>query len=86
MFNSFFLSYDTRLRTATWLMEHLTPEELQDRDSTNRDKLKFHEDEGINKYFRASNNNYLHSTIEAILLQPPIIKIVNRISRINSLF
>lgn len=64
LFNDFVLSYDRRLRSATWAMEHLNKNKLAYRDGINRDESKFHEDEEMREYFRATNSDYLHSSYD----------------------
>ncbi|KAK6979137.1 endonuclease G mitochondrial [Biomphalaria glabrata] len=55
------LSYDRRTRTASWVLEHLTPEKVNRVDGVERSKLKFLEDESIHGYHRATNKDYLGS-------------------------
>lgn len=61
LFNDFILSYDRRLRSAAWVMEHLTPEKLIDKGNASRNDSKFHEDEEIHEYFRAKNADFKRS-------------------------
>lgn len=61
LFNDFILSYDRRLRSAAWVMEHLTPDKLIDKGLTDRDESKFHEDKEIHEYFRAKNADFRKS-------------------------
>lgn len=62
IFNDFILSYDRRLRSPAWVIEHLTPEKLKNRTSeTSRDKSKFKEDPAIHEYFRSKLADYTNS-------------------------
>lgn len=61
IFNDFVLSYDRRLRSPAWVIEHLTPEKLKDKRLTDRSRSKFHEDPGVHEYFRAKNVDFTHS-------------------------
>lgn len=61
IFNDFILSYDRRLRSPAWVIEHLTPEKLRDRELTNRNRSRFFEDSAIHEYFRAKNDDFLKS-------------------------
>lgn len=61
IFNDFVLSYDRRLRAANWVIEHLTPEKLKNKNVTDRDRSKFQEDIAIHEYFRAKNADFIHS-------------------------
>lgn len=58
IFNDFILSYDRRLRAPNWVIEHLTPEKLKQRDKADRDKSKFQEDFSIHEYFRARPGDF----------------------------
>lgn len=58
IFNDFIISYDRRLRSPAWVIEHLTPEKLRDKNETDREKSKFKEDTAIHEYFRAKHNDY----------------------------
>ncbi|KAI8778806.1 endonuclease G, mitochondrial-like [Biomphalaria glabrata] len=60
-YEDFMLSYDRRTRTASWVLEHLTPEKVNRVDGVERSKLKFLEDESIHGYHRATNKDYLGS-------------------------
>lgn len=59
LFDDFVLSYDRRLRSAIWVLEHLTKEKLA--GPGDRDRSKFHEDAAINECFRATDADYRYS-------------------------
>lgn len=61
IFNDYILSYDRRLRAPAWVIEHLTPDKLKDRESTNRNRSRFYEDNAIHEYFRAKNADFTNS-------------------------
>lgn len=61
IFNDFVLSYDRRLRSPSWVIEHMTPEKLKDRELTNRNRSRFYEDPAIHEYFRAKNVDFTNS-------------------------
>lgn len=56
LFDEFVLSYDRRLRSAIWVLEHLTKEGLA--GSGDRDDAKFHEDKVLNECSRATSADY----------------------------
>lgn len=56
-YDNFILSYDRRNRTANWVLEHLTADNIvgQPIDRTN---IEFFEDKSIHPYFRSTNADY----------------------------
>lgn len=60
MRQNYVIGYDTRLRNASWVFEHLNKEIVTTRES-DREKSDFVPDEGVHRYFRATNNDYLRS-------------------------
>lgn len=60
VFNDFILSYDRRLRSPTWVIEHLTPDKLEARNA-DRKESNFHEDKAIHEYFRAKLSDFRKS-------------------------
>lgn len=53
---SYITSYDPRTRTASWVIEQLTPASLS--GSSDRKYCDFKEDESVHVYHRATNNDY----------------------------
>ncbi|CAL8248081.1 unnamed protein product [Merluccius merluccius] len=53
---SYITSYDPRTRTASWVIEQLTPASLT--GSSDRKYCDFREDESVHVYHRATNNDY----------------------------
>lgn len=58
MFNDFILSYDRRLRSPIWVLEHLTPAKLELKNNVTRKYSKFKEDTSLHEYFRASLKDF----------------------------
>ncbi|XP_022700480.1 endonuclease G, mitochondrial-like [Varroa jacobsoni] len=59
--SDYVLSYDKRNRTANWVMEHLTKENLRSIEEVSRTKCEFHEDQAIHPYFRSGVADYARS-------------------------
>lgn len=62
VFNDFILSYDRRLRSPIWVLEHLTPEKLK--GPASRDKVTFGQDKVLHPYFRANDADYRGSGLD----------------------
>ncbi|XP_013410102.1 endonuclease G, mitochondrial-like [Lingula anatina] len=52
------ISYDRRNRTANWVFEHLTPENVAYNEYVDRKHCEFFEDESFHPYHRARNEDY----------------------------
>lgn len=50
-FSDYVLSYDKRNRTANWVMEHLTKENIRRSDDVKRGDSNFHEDPAVSLRF-----------------------------------
>uniref|UniRef100_A0A183C6T1 Endonuclease_NS domain-containing protein n=1 Tax=Globodera pallida TaxID=36090 RepID=A0A183C6T1_GLOPA len=57
-YEDFVVSYDSRNRTAHWVMEHLCPDRIQYNEKVDRSNSMFKEDESIHPYFRSKNEDY----------------------------
>lgn len=57
-FENFVLSYDRRMRTAHWVVEHLTPEKTVYNENVNRSKSEFKPDISIHPFFQSQNSDY----------------------------
>ncbi|GAB6031489.1 hypothetical protein CHUAL_009257 [Chamberlinius hualienensis] len=57
VFEDFVLSYDRRARTAHWVLEHLTKEDLE-KKTIDRSQCNFQEDNKIHPFFRSTNTDY----------------------------
>ncbi len=57
-FDDYVLSYDKRNRTANWVFEHLTKENVKKIQGIERDTCNFTEDLSIHPYFRSTNRDY----------------------------
>jgi len=60
IFNDFVISYDRRLRSPVWVIEHLTPQKLKNKKG-NRDKSSFEEDPILHEFFRAKLEDFKNS-------------------------
>lgn len=58
---NFVLSYDRRNRVSNWVMEHLTSDKIEAEACGSRRRSRFHEDETIHDYFRATLSDYRNS-------------------------
>ena len=61
VFDGFVLSYDRRNRSANWVLEHLTRDQVVRKDGVVRDKCEFVEDGSVHPLFRATNKDF-HKT------------------------
>ncbi|OQR79972.1 endonuclease G [Tropilaelaps mercedesae] len=59
--SNYVLSYDKRNRTANWVMEHLTRENLRRVEGVHRGNCEFHDDKSVYSYFRSTNADYWRS-------------------------
>lgn len=57
-FEDFVLSYNRRMRTAHWVVEHLTPERIAYNENVNRSKSEFKPDTSIHPFFQSQNSDY----------------------------
>lgn len=57
-FENFVLSYDRRMRTAHWVVEHLNPERITYNENVNRSKSEFKPDTSIHPFFQSQNSDY----------------------------
>ncbi|CAG0920832.1 unnamed protein product [Notodromas monacha] len=58
---NFVLSFDRRLRVATWVFEHFNRESLKKADGVDRSACTFFEDPDEHPYFRPTLQDYLNS-------------------------
>jgi endonuclease G len=56
-YDNFILSYDRRNRTANWVLEHLTADNIVGQP-IDRKNIEFFEDKSIHPYFRSTNEDY----------------------------
>lgn len=61
LFNDYILSYDRRLRSPNWVMEHITPDKLEYNEQISRNNSRFLEDPTIHEYFRAKHNDFTNT-------------------------
>uniref|UniRef100_A0A6G1S8I9 Endonuclease n=1 Tax=Aceria tosichella TaxID=561515 RepID=A0A6G1S8I9_9ACAR len=64
VFNDFVLSYDRRLRSPIWVLEHLHPGKLDLQNNVSRKHSKFQEDTAIHEYFRATLKDFKGSHLD----------------------
>ena len=57
-YGNYVLSYDRRHRTANWVFEHLTREQVKKVEGISRTDSKFLPDSSIHPYFRSTNDDY----------------------------
>lgn len=60
-FDDYILSYDRKIRSASWVFEHLTADHVKHNKDVDRSKSDFKVDESIHHYFRADNSDYKKS-------------------------
>lgn len=60
-YEDFVLSYDRRTRTAHWVIEHLTPDQMIYDSSVDRSKSEFRPDTSIHTFFQSQNFDYFVS-------------------------
>lgn len=60
-FDDYILSYDRRIRSASWVFEHLTADHIKHNNEVDRSKSDFKVDESIHHFFRADNSDYKKS-------------------------
>jgi endonuclease G len=58
IFNDFILSYDRRLRSPIWVLEHLHPGKLEQKNNVSRKHSNFVEDITLHEYFRATLKDF----------------------------
>jgi endonuclease G len=64
IFNDFVLSYDRRLRSPIWVIEHLHPGKIDLQNNVSRDHSKFQEDTALHEYFRATLKDFKGSHLD----------------------
>lgn len=65
VFNDFVLSYDRRLRSPIWVLEHLHQGKFESKNrNVTRNRSKFMEDSSIHEYFRATLKDFKHSHLD----------------------
>ncbi|VDO98343.1 unnamed protein product [Soboliphyme baturini] len=69
-FEDFVVSYDSRTRTAHWVMEHLTPDRMVYSKEVDRKQCVFSEDQSIHPFFRSTNDDYKNSGFDRGHLAP----------------
>lgn len=57
-FDDYVLAYDRRNRNAHWVFEHLSPDKLPSKQTANREKSNFFEDDKIHEKFRSYLKDY----------------------------
>lgn len=64
LFNDFILSYDRRLRSPIWVLEHLHSGKLDQKNNVTRKNSSFIEDITLHEYFRATLKDFKGSQFD----------------------